>query len=173
MTTENKLGPGGMIVAGVIMLVVAGVVIALQFNELSVRKEAEAAREWPKVSALIVESRPTQLRDSTKANAKIWVPYTRYRYSVDGVEYTGERFRFIAPGRDGFTKSMAERDLKNYPKGKNTKVHVDPKDPTNSVIWPGIRWTSYGWIFIVAGIIFGLAGIFVALLGTKKKFLSG
>ena len=159
-----------MIVAGIIMIVAAGVVIALQANELSLRAQAEEAREWPKVSATVIESKLTQLRNSTKGNSKEWAPYVRYRYSVDGVDYTGERYRFISPGRKGQIKIMAERNLEPYPRGKKFNLHVDPKDPTSSVIRPGIPWTSSGWVFIGGGIIFGLAGIFVAFTGAKKKF---
>ena len=173
MTTTNKLGPGGMIVAGIIMVIVSVVIILLQANEMSIRAQAEAAREWPKVSATVIESKLTQLRNSTKANSKDWAPYVRYRYSVDGVEYTGERYRFIAPGRKGQSKIMAERNLEPYPRGKKFKLHVDPKDPTTSVIRSGIPWTSFGWIFIGGGIVFGLAGIAVAIIGAIKKFGPG
>jgi hypothetical protein len=173
MTTTNKLGPGGMIIAGIIMVVVAVVITMLQINELSLRAQAEEAREWPKVSATVIESKLTQLRGSTKANPRNWAPYVRYRYTVDGVEYTGERYRFIAPGRRGLSKIIATRNLKPYPMGKKFKVHVDPKDSTISVIRAGIPRTSFGLVFIGGGIIFGLAGIVVALIGAKKKFGPG
>ena len=170
MTTTNKLGPGGMIVAGIIMVIVSVVIILLQANEMSIRAQAEAAREWNTVQATVLESRPDELRQSIETEALKWVPYVRYSYTIDGEEYTGERFKFLSPGRDGLRKITATNQLKGYPVGKTITIHVDPVDSTNSVIKPGLHRSGGGWLFMGMAGDLGLAGIALAIFGAIMKF---
>lgn len=75
-----------------------------------------------------------------------------YAYSYLGNEYTSDRLCYGMPGKD-------RAKLARLTNGASVKVHVDPKEPNNAVLLPGVMTSA----LIVS--IFGFCALsFVALV---------
>lgn len=119
--------------------------------------EAEASAQWPSVEGVIVESRLESRRrqDSTLSYD---VPIIVYEYTVDGVQYEGDRITFLSVSSTQEAPEMAEQ----YPVGTRVNVYYDPSDPNEAILLPGRqRESGFGKLGIVIG-LFGLALIFGA-----------
>jgi hypothetical protein len=75
-----------------------------------------------------------------------------YVYSFNGNEHTSDRLCYGMPGKD-------RAKLARLTNGASVTVHVDPKDPSNAVLLPGVMTSA----LIVS--MFGLCAVsFVALV---------
>jgi hypothetical protein len=83
-------------------------------------------------------------------------PDIRYTYSVNGVNYTGDRYRcWTVSTNDG----SAERIVASHPVGRQVAVHYDPADPAASVLRIGIDGSDlYLAIFLTPFNIIMLGG---------------
>src|SRR5258705_8213309 len=98
-------------VAGV-FIVVGGFFLMIGVIELT---RGLASRSWDAVCGEIIESRVTQ--GLAPGYGWFWHVEVRYRYTVEGRTYEGDRFRF---GTDPtfWTQNAAERAVSLYPKGR-------------------------------------------------------
>jgi uncharacterized protein DUF3592 len=71
-----------------------------------------ASRGWDAVSGEVIESRFTLARSQRVS----WKVEIRYRYTVEGLTYEGDRFGFWKGWRF-FSQRAAERVVAMYPKG--------------------------------------------------------
>lgn len=84
-----------------------------------------------------------------------YMPGVTYRYTVDGVAYTGDR---VAYAYRGLKKTVAERALAAI--GDDVDVWYDPARPSEAYLQ---RHTpTLGWALVALGAIFGLvAGVWL------------
>ncbi len=94
-----------------------------------------------------------------------------YRYRAGGTDYTGKRFRIAAGGNDAYSsgdrKACEEWGKKNYPPGKEVRVHYDPRDPGEAALEAGVSGTSL-WFIIIGSLLAGPA-CFMALLALPEN----
>jgi Protein of unknown function (DUF3592) len=83
----------------------------------------------------------------------------RYRYSVDGREFTGSRYYF------GSINECNSEFLQRYPVGSIQTVYFDPKNPSRSTLQTGFRAGTWFWIttFAIAAPIAWIAIVFMLL----------
>lgn len=111
--------------------------------------EARAAAGWTPTPCVVIESRVAFQRgdDSTT-----YAPHIVYRYMVNGVEHTSDRYdvmRVYSSGREG-----KQRIVDRYPVGSQHTCLVDPSNPANAVLVSDVpAETAIG----------GLGAIFVGL----------
>jgi hypothetical protein len=103
--------------------------------------------------------------DSTTYKAE-----ARYRYRVNGVEYSGERVA-IHSGSDniGDFQQQLGRQLERLHRNQTpVPVYYNPSDPNQAVINRDIRWSMIGFnaIFIV---VFGGSGLGMIVYGLRGK----
>lgn len=91
------------------------------------------SRHWPKMGAKVI-SLPYGLND--KAG-----PAFTYSYMVSGKEYIGSQVSFA---RTDILGPSVGLEL-----GSGIQISVDPGDPKNSVVVPGVHWTAYRDLAIV------------------------
>ncbi len=125
-------------------------------------RRALASRSWPWV---LGELESTGLREikvgasqqSRRHHGVGTVIAFRYRYTVDGREYTGSRVSWS----DFVTKSGgALRRLQEHYAGKRgIMVYYNPASPQDSVLLPGV--SLYNFTPLVTSLLFVAAGIFV------------
>ncbi len=155
---EKELGsPIGMMILGLFLLLggVAGLWAGYDRATLGNASEKWDDREGRVISAEVEKSRE---RSSTGGRSG-WQYYAKisYRYSVDGVEYTGTRLRFDDPpgGSDESGKREAEEFLARFPMGEPISVYVNPYDPTEAVLEQGTSdlgvWMPAGFGVIATG----------------------
>jgi len=74
--------------------------------------------------------------------SRIYRPVIRYRYNVDGQEYTSERiYHGRALGRPW--RGPLEQLVRRYPKGRITGVYLPPGDPQGGLLVPGPKVDLY------------------------------
>lgn len=97
-----------------------------------------ASPQWPSVEGIMLTSQPRALHanpaepDGAKHD---WVAEVRYAYTVNGVNFTGDRLQ--AFGRRYMTREEVLQELAPFPVGARVKVFHDPAKPGNSVLIPG------------------------------------
>jgi formylglycine-generating enzyme required for sulfatase activity len=111
---------------------------------------AKTSLTWPSVRGVVTASFPLQERLRTQ-------PGITYSYSVNGVQYSGNRVSFapVIPSRA--TGSMLAR----YPTGQSVDVRYAPDEPTQSVLEPGVtdyvfaplrnNLIRFGFVILVTG----------------------
>src|SRR5262245_60811049 len=86
---------------------------------------------WSEVDAVIVFSRD-------KPGHGIIGVGVKYRYTVAGREYTGDRYRFHSILERGHMRGRdVQMALGWYPAGERVELAVNPRDPADSVLEPG------------------------------------
>jgi hypothetical protein len=129
--------------------------------------DARQMAGWQQTQGTLISAELSHHRsdDSTTYKAE-----ARYRYSVNGVEYTGDRVA-IHSGSDniGDFQQQLGRQLQHlYRNQMPVPVYYSPSDPNEAVINRDIRWGMVGFnaIFIV---VFGLSGLGLIIFGLRGK----
>ena len=116
-----------------------------------------ASRSWDTVSGEIIESRVRYpwmgFRSGFRSRFR-WLAEIRYRYTIEGLTYEGDRFGF---GKLLWfaSRGAAERAVAMYPTGRIVRLLVSPSDRSEAVVEPGIGWRA---------VIMTLTGALVAAL---------
>lgn len=109
------------------------------------------SKKWPLITATVTTS-------SFDRQGNVYAPLIVYRYEYLGQEHMNDTYSYL--GSTSFTKKSAIKTAQCFPKGHVFDVHVDPNDPANSTIVPGIHWTqAASWIGVV---VFFLSVAFLA-----------
>jgi len=109
-----------------------------------------ASRDWDAVSGEIIESRFTL----TRWQRVNWEVEIRYRYTIEGRTYEGDRFCF-GTGMTVYSLRAAERAVTTYPKGRIVTLFVSPSDRSRAVIEPGVGW-RVAMPFLAGGLLIAL-----------------
>ena len=117
---------------------------------------------WPTVPGEITRSglEDQVVEDNEGGTRTRYKPGIRYRYTVKGRQYLGDRVSFgFEWHRFAWT---AQRVADRYPAGKRVRVHVCPADPSEASLESGVTLAALG---ALAG---GIAIIAVAFLWPVK-----
>ena len=121
-----------------LLLVGAIVICWLGTRELI---EAQASHDWPSVEGIITYSEFEYTGTGSNSTRS---PVVRYRYMVDGKEYTGERIAFgpIPGDKGGDALFISERDekIKAFAviiEGSRIAVYYDTSNPSDAVLLQG------------------------------------
>ena len=133
------------------LIFIAGVVV-LFFVWLPLCYKGWQSSRWPAVEGVITASRNWE-RDSSGSSRPSEVAY---EYVVNGIAYSSKRVAFGS----SFSNEKTGQDsiASRYPKDKKVLVYYQLKNPSVSVLEPGIVWGT----FFLPG-----AAIFCLYLGAK------
>jgi uncharacterized protein DUF3592 len=93
--------------------------------------QLKAHMRFESVDAVIVES-TVHSTGSHGAATELYQPHVVYRYSLDGVDYNGERLYFGSGGwRD---RHAAEAMIRGYPEGAHVTAYIDDEDRHMAVL---------------------------------------
>jgi hypothetical protein len=100
---------------------------------------AHASEHWPRTLGSIVTSGVSVEHDG---DGRMYAADIRYRYVVDGHEYTCDRVRF-----GGFLsfawRRPADTVTRRFPVGAPVTVAYDPAKPSRGVLEPGLGGQAY------------------------------
>jgi Protein of unknown function (DUF3592) len=135
-------------------LVAIGLGLTAFWAARSTHRTRKRVRSWPTVRGQVTMRTAIQPTDRgrTSPPAFRWAPDVRYTYSVDGVDYEGDKTTL--PWSATGSRKRAEKVLASIP--DETDVRYDPADPKTSCLWAPPRWMVVMW---------AAAGVFVILLG--------
>jgi len=117
---------------------------------------------WPTTKAEIIESRVVQVPAKNGTNYKVQI---KYRYNINGVEYTGDSVRFINYGYDD--EQEAKQIADKFPVGSKVDLKFQGSNPKMTVLEPGLHVSD--WLAASAG--FALIVVAFILRFTRKKWL--
>ena len=119
---------------------------------------AVQASGWPTAVGTVSHS---EVYEDRGGRGVAYVPKVTYNFDVRGRNFTGSRVYF---NEGGEIESSARRVISSLPVGAHVSVHYNPAQPADSVLYPGLRWTSFAWLGLsVAGIVFGAVRIWLSL----------
>ena len=106
-------------------------------------------RRWPSVRGRVTSRETIQPTDRgrTSAPAFRWAPDVRYSYTVDGVDYVGDKTTL--PWSATGSKKSAEKALARIP--DETDVLYDPAEPKTSCLYPPGRMSAA--VYAIGGLI--------------------
>jgi hypothetical protein len=146
--------------------IVAGIVgIILLFSSASDLTRGYASKGWPTVLGEVVGTSTSRHRSGRGVFWRLYGYSARiqFRYIVNGVAYSGDRYRFGTPSVFGNGSVDDVRDLQElYPPGMPIRVAYKPNDPAVSVLEPGASWGSFITLSIA------LAGIWLAAFPIRR-----
>lgn len=117
---------------------------------------------WPTTEAQIIESRVVQVPVKNGTNYR---PLIKYRYVVNGVEYSGDSIRFINFGYDD--EKEARQVVERYPVGQKVELRFQSSNPKMSVLDAGLHQSD--WLPASAGM--ALIAVAFILRFARKKWL--
>jgi len=131
--------------------------------------QAWRTRDFRPVSGAIVSrgvsSTNQKSRSGRKASQRTQFLHLVYRYEVDGQTYDGDRIQagtFGMASGDGL-KKFGDR----FPEGQQVPVYVDPDDPTNAVLVPGLSSVAK-MLYAFSGLV-GFGVLLLRALTTPGK----
>jgi hypothetical protein len=135
----------------VALLIVAGGLIVV-FGELSASRTLKQTQTWPETAGEVLSF---QLSRSYLGD---FFASIRYRYQVDGVDYTGDTIR--PGGRMTFRSRRLARELQDrYKLGVNVPVYYNPDNPMECCI--DREQTAAGSSAMYWGLAIVVLGVFV------------
>ncbi len=139
----------GLVLFGGVFFVV-GLVVTWFLLVRPVEKLLEA-RGWRETPCEVVSSRVQSHPGDDGTTYSVAIVY---RYEVDGVEHTGNRYDFLGGSSSGYDGKAEVVD--RYPAGRRTVCFVNPEDPTDSVLERGWRARYllglFPLLFVAAGL---------------------
>ncbi|HSS66602.1 MAG TPA: DUF3592 domain-containing protein [Gammaproteobacteria bacterium] len=110
----------------VAVLIVAGGLVVV-FGELGASRKLEKARSWPETKGEVLSF------SLTRSYLGDFFASIRYRYRVEGTDYTGDTIR--PGGRMTFRSKRLARELEGrYKTGVTVPVYYDPENPAECCI---------------------------------------
>lgn len=136
------------------------------FYSINKGYQGYASKDWERTSAN-VEKVDFEIRTSSGRNSGTsYLVNIKYNYLINNKRYTNDRISFGYGANNTDNHSQIYRVLED---AKTIVVYVNPKDPTDAVIVPGIN-NSILMIFVVS-IMWNIAVLFfcAAFLGNGKN----
>lgn len=166
-TTQNMV-VFGLLYLLLLAVALAGVAFTAQGAWLTYNGLRSA--NWPSALGTITESRVTTSEPGE--SQPMYGAEIAYSFRVESRAYTGDTVSFSV---DSVNQSVAESQVRKYPKGKAVLVYYDPNDASKSVLEPGFTEDTYillfsGFMFLAGSLLLGWA---VRRLRNGKKGPSG
>lgn len=89
----------------------------------------------------------------------------RYTYGVNGVKYSGSRYRYD----DDNVSLRYDKVLEQYPAHTSHKVYYDPSNPRDSVLSPGVDGCDFLLMLVATPFNIVALAVWSALLGARRK----
>lgn len=175
MNTDDLTRIAGLLflwgVGGIATLIGLGGVLITVWNI----NQDRASESWPEVTGTILMSRIGSSTTSsspggankTSSSDTDYSVELRYRYEVEGRGYEGHRLRFASNSYD--SRSDAEKEQRQFPKGKKVPVYYHPEKPGRSVLVRGTRGNWGQLIGLSICLLGGLTLLFFAIRSTMRK----
>lgn len=134
-----------------LVLLACGVLVVIRAVYSGVR--GFTSRSWPAVTGLVEAVRID--RGSGTEGGSLYSVRARYRYTVDDTVFIGIRVHFAEWIQLPVSWS-AVRAYNQLRAVRNLNVYYNPRDPADSVLWPGIAG-GIGYALVGGGSLIGIA----------------
>ena len=141
------------------VLVIGGVLMLLGWMILRLSEAAvhqHASESFPQVMGIVVSSEVTTTHTS-RGGTRYHV-HINYRYSVEGLDYLGHRYRYDGHPNGG---AAAKAIVAAHRPGTFVAVYYNPQAPSDTVLSTGVDAGDVALPFFMAGISLFLMGVFL------------
>ena len=119
------------------------------------------SRAWPRVDGVVSKSKLVSVSKKQRQEPN-WKPEIHYTFTFNGTPLTGTLVAFGLDGLAG-SRAFATAYVDRYPVGQQVSVCVDPKDPSRSVLEPGLTFKATGSL-IIAIVLLVVSSWFASVL---------
>mgnify|MGYP000075394008 CR=1 FL=1 len=120
--------------------------------------------DWSPIEAIIIDSGVHESSDSEGGTN--YCPWIEYEYTIENETHIGKRVSYSI---DNSCNSWGSDWADEYPPGENVTIYVNPDDPQESVLLPGLEGID---LFICCFACFPLIGIIMLVLVVKATYAS-
>lgn len=147
-------GRGCLLVFGLFWM--AFILLADSFGFGPLARQVASTHYLP-APALVLSSEVKE--DDSGSSTSYW-PVIRYRYTVQGRTFEGERYRYLKMS----SRTLARRVVAAYPPGKSTQVYYDPENVGEALLAPGVEPNDFFFaLFLIPFHVVGLGLIWGGL----------
>lgn len=151
LRSKSTNGGGCFLMFFFCLFLVAGSGVAY-FAALKPWLDVSRSQSWAETPCVIITS---EISVSTSKGKSSYYPKVKFSYSVDELEFFGERFWF--GGGKSSDRVSLENVMKPYQAGGEAVCFVNPSDPNESIL---LRESAPGlWIALLVGSIFSAVGL--------------
>lgn len=108
---------------------------------------------WPTVEGQVTRSEIEQVRRRTGPDP--WRVTIEYTYTVDGTIYQNNRVRFAGSSLSFTNGRAAKAVAESYPMGTTISVHINPRNPGEAVLDPGVDFRV--WPGLIVSLVIAVA----------------
>jgi hypothetical protein len=123
--------------------------------------EGRESPKWPRVTGEVYDH---QAYASTHRGVTTYTVFVKYRYSVGGKSYAGER---VGPDNDNLTAEESDRVFAKYLIGSKPEVTYSPSNPERSFLEPGESRNALTRPLVHCAFV--VAGLALILLNRQPK----
>lgn len=124
-----------------------------------------ASQNWLTTRGVVVEAGSLQLPQRGSKNRRSVRLTIRYRYTVDGKQYLGDRYNLenvLPTGHPEVGNAQNWMDgnfpfAQSYPQGKEVSVRYDPLDPSQSLLAPSDQSDRELYVMVAAFLLLAVA----------------
>lgn len=146
------------IIMGAVFTAVGGGMFA--FWALPQLIDGKASMHWTETPCTVISSR---VRTHTGDKSTTYSPDILYRYTVGGTEHKSNRYDVMGGSSSGY--AAKSKIVSAYPKGRQTVCYVNPHNPQQAVLKPGLGWSGLATLIPVLFFAVGLT----LLIHTLRK----
>ena len=122
------------------------------------------ARGWERTSCVVISSEVT--RHSGSKGGSTYSVNILYSYEVKGREYRANRYNFMGGSSSGYDGKAAI--VNRHPPGAKTFCYVNPRDPTDAVLEPGVTADLWFGLIPLVFVVVGVGGLYFTLRSKKQ-----
>lgn len=149
--SKSTTGGGCFLMFFFCLFLVAGSGVAY-FAALKPWFDVSRSQSWTETPCVIITS---EISVSTSKGKSSYYPKVKFSYSVDELEFFGERFWF--GGGKSSDRVSLENVMKPFQPGGEAVCFVNPSDPNESIL---LRESAPGlWVALLVGSIFAAVGL--------------
>jgi hypothetical protein len=121
---------------------------------------------WPATQGTIMKTNLVRIFGPHQTEG--YQPGLQYMYKVDGRSYVGTRIDFHTQD-SVHAKESAESWLYKYPRGSAVRVYYDPKNPSITILEPGMKGGQHWLFYLGVAYIIGMSVAFVVVACDLRK----
>ena len=152
----------------ILLIITVAFSVAAYFINIQAN-EGRKTLDWPSVEGTITYSAvgSEYSRDSEGRETKMYFPVIKYIYSVDGVEYKGDRHE-ISKTTTSFIGGVRET-VNSFVVGKKATVYYNPEQANEAILKPGVPFIILLFLYLFGSIVVALWSSIVYTIRKKLR----
>ena len=135
-----------LVFRGTLLFIPAAIILSMSYYLESIVLTTD---DWKQTTCTIVQSEMNPIME-TESKISTHEIDVLYQYQVDGKEYQSRNYSMAG---NTMTAEKSQRIITQYPEGSQTVCYINPKNPTEAILYQGSQ-SIYAWLRVPAWIMF-------------------